>query len=367
MRALLFVILSTSFAFHHAQASTPSSSSSSTISSNNNNNNNNNHPAPQVQAALLLTEGRSGSTFVGEILNQDQRVLYFYEPCRTLNWGDGSGAGPMVASARLQCEQLVVRLLSCNATESDLRMLLKDWRAVKHDALLLKLAGASGVLKGYDPQKPNVPGTLMKAGPARGGAGGGVEGGSSSGGGGTAGKLGAAFAGKCPTSWRVVKELAHRFDSPIPRSVLHSVREHRQALVRSFAAAKSSSSSSSGKGSGNSGPLAGLSPDDDDDDADVDANSKDTDAEKKKKRKQAAKDKSAADASTAALCASAPNHWACTGVDALKLQQQLQLEQQQQLTSGESVVSTAVQPPIKVCVCVFFFFFLRLFVAVFQH
>jgi hypothetical protein len=52
------------------------------------------------------------------------QVFYFYEPCRTLDWGDDP-AGPAAASARVACEALAVRLLSCNASETDLKMLLK--------------------------------------------------------------------------------------------------------------------------------------------------------------------------------------------------------------------------------------------------
>lgn len=128
-----------------------------------------------VQAALLLTEGRSGSTFVGEILNQDPRVLYFYEPCRGLDWGT-SPLGAQAARAKVLCEELTIRLLCCNATEvpsflpgstiemalifgsqGDLRMLLSDWRAVKHDTLLMKTAVEAGALK-YKPASPNTPG-----------------------------------------------------------------------------------------------------------------------------------------------------------------------------------------------------------------
>jgi hypothetical protein len=80
----------------------------------------------KYHGTLLLTEGRSGSTFVGEILNQDKRVMYFYEPCRSLGEDRSSDV-----NVKQQCEELVVRLLCCNATESDLLKMLGDWRAVK--------------------------------------------------------------------------------------------------------------------------------------------------------------------------------------------------------------------------------------------
>jgi len=35
-------------------------------------------PLP-VEAVFLLTEGRSGSTFVGELLNQDKRYAYIFK------------------------------------------------------------------------------------------------------------------------------------------------------------------------------------------------------------------------------------------------------------------------------------------------
>ena len=72
--------------------------------------------------------------------------MYFYEPCRALDWGSET-TGSQADRVRAECEELTVRLLSCNATESDLRTLLGDWRAAKRDGALLRVAAKAGSLR----------------------------------------------------------------------------------------------------------------------------------------------------------------------------------------------------------------------------
>jgi len=83
------------------------------------------------------------------------QVFYFYEPCRSLDWGEDP-AGSAAAQARQDCEALSVRLLCCNATESDLKLLLKDWRAAKRDGGLLRVASAVNCRRSH-----GVPPTLL--------------------------------------------------------------------------------------------------------------------------------------------------------------------------------------------------------------
>ena len=112
-------------------------------------------PPPMIipqRSVLLLSEGRSGSAFIGAILNKHERVSYFSEPCASSPTASGPGAGR-------QCEELVMRLLACNATEADLFGLLRHWPSARHDTALLALAARAGALR-YDgrraPQRPGV-------------------------------------------------------------------------------------------------------------------------------------------------------------------------------------------------------------------
>jgi hypothetical protein len=41
--------------------------------------------AAKTNQVLVLTQGRSGSTFVGELLSKVPGAMYLYEPCRSLS------------------------------------------------------------------------------------------------------------------------------------------------------------------------------------------------------------------------------------------------------------------------------------------
>ena len=100
------------------------------------------------QAVLLLSDQRSGSTFIGALLNRDPRVSYYYEPCASLLLLNQAEVGhPHLLARRARgCEDLVLRLLSCNATEGDLFGLLRDGPSVKHDTAFLRVAKRTGAL-----------------------------------------------------------------------------------------------------------------------------------------------------------------------------------------------------------------------------
>lgn len=75
---------------------------------------------------------------MGELLNRDPRVMYFYEPCRALEWV--WGLSPDTPRLHAACAELTIQLLTCNVTEPKLRMLLGDKRAVSHDRMFQGIA-----------------------------------------------------------------------------------------------------------------------------------------------------------------------------------------------------------------------------------
>ena len=76
-------------------------------------------PAVQVGAKiLLLTAGRSGSTFLGQLLALHPDVMYFYEPCRSFRWRGVKDADPKMQGL---CQGLTKRLLDCEVRPSSPR------------------------------------------------------------------------------------------------------------------------------------------------------------------------------------------------------------------------------------------------------
>ncbi len=163
--------------------------------------------------------------------------MYLYEPCRSLELDATTGAQkgePKLGSARtrMQCEELIVRLLCCNATEGDLRLLLRDWRAARRSTGLVQLAVAAGALRlspGYQGNSANG-GVVQRV---------------------AAGALGAAFASKCRKSWRVVKELATRFDAPLPRAVVRSIKAAQEVSAHHSSSLETKQSPQGEEQSGN--------------------------------------------------------------------------------------------------------------------
>lgn len=91
------------------------------------------------------------------------------------------------------------------------------------------------------------------------------------------GHLGAAFSKVCPSSWRVVKESSSRFESPIPKRIIRSIKQAAATIVDEVHAA-----------------AMGWT--------DETANSK------------TLKSQQVEEGSRDDLCMRSPNHWACRGV-----------------------------------------------------
>ena len=63
---------------------------------------------------LILSQGKGGGSFVGELLDHGHRVTYMHEPCRSLTLKHSKIAD---GASEEQCAGLVGRLISCNPTE----------------------------------------------------------------------------------------------------------------------------------------------------------------------------------------------------------------------------------------------------------
>lgn len=56
---------------------------------------------------LILTQGRSGANFLGELLNKGHRVAYLHEPCRSMV-SKNSPLGPFTAEKYVYHSELVL-------------------------------------------------------------------------------------------------------------------------------------------------------------------------------------------------------------------------------------------------------------------
>ena len=79
--------------------------------------------------------GRSGSTFVGEMLNQARNSFYLYEPCRSLEGEAGVKRFSGKPNVK-RCVDLVSRLLDCSFSQSDTDMLFDDFKALNKSNLV---------------------------------------------------------------------------------------------------------------------------------------------------------------------------------------------------------------------------------------
>ncbi len=150
---------------------------------------------------LVTTEGRSGSTLVGQLFNLHEGVSYFYEPCRSLPVFKAMKPHEKATATMMQqCTKLVRAILDCSFSASEMTTLLSDRTAVSKSAVLSRAAGnisASGA--GFEEEQH------------------------------------AALARACHGSIRVVKEI--RFTRGVPDNllysevkVLHLVRDPRAVL-----------------------------------------------------------------------------------------------------------------------------------------
>ena len=89
---------------------------------------------------LLTTEGRSGSTFVGQVLNLHPSVMYLYEPCRALKFRGAQYDTFNTWLAISACTKLTRALFDCAFTPSELAMLLQDKTAVSKSRVLRQVA-----------------------------------------------------------------------------------------------------------------------------------------------------------------------------------------------------------------------------------
>ena len=88
----------------------------------------NKHPVNQV---VVLTQGRSGSTFVGELVSKIPGALYLYEPCRSLTMTiDENEVTKFSKVDEGACQAFVGRLLDCSITTDDAEKLFMDWVAI---------------------------------------------------------------------------------------------------------------------------------------------------------------------------------------------------------------------------------------------
>ena len=84
-----------------------------------------------TSGVIILTQGRSGSTFVGELLSKIPGALYLYEPCRSLTLTlDESGEAKFSGVDKKECEAFVARILDCKITNDDATNLFQDWVAI---------------------------------------------------------------------------------------------------------------------------------------------------------------------------------------------------------------------------------------------
>lgn len=86
------------------------------------------HPTSQL---IILTQGRSGSTFVGELTSKIPGALYLYEPCRSLTMTiDENEVTKFSKVDEGACQAFVGRLLDCSITSGDAEKLFMDWVAI---------------------------------------------------------------------------------------------------------------------------------------------------------------------------------------------------------------------------------------------
>mmetsp|Transcript_65678 Transcript_65678/g.128918 ORF Transcript_65678/g.128918 Transcript_65678/m.128918 type:complete len:290 (+) Transcript_65678:1-870(+) len=80
---------------------------------------------------IILTQGRSGSSFVGELTSKIPGALYLYEPCRSIEMTfDAGGEGKFNQVKENDCQGMVGRLLDCSITNDDAAKLFQDWVAI---------------------------------------------------------------------------------------------------------------------------------------------------------------------------------------------------------------------------------------------
>lgn len=89
---------------------------------------------------LITTEGRSGSTFLGQLMNLHSNVFYLYEPCRSLPLFKTMKQGDKITySMMTTCTKLVRALFDCAFTATEMSTLLGDKVAVSKSRVLRHL------------------------------------------------------------------------------------------------------------------------------------------------------------------------------------------------------------------------------------
>ncbi|CAM9751780.1 unnamed protein product, partial [Ectocarpus sp. 12 AP-2014] len=71
------------------------------------------------EGILILAQGRSGSTMLGELFRHNEDLLYFYEPCRQRGQGVLGGLHQTSSVSGPECFALIRRLLRCEFTRQD--------------------------------------------------------------------------------------------------------------------------------------------------------------------------------------------------------------------------------------------------------
>jgi len=85
----------------------------------------------KIDSVVIMTQGRSGSTFVGELLSKINGAIYLYEPCRSITMTlDENGDGKFGPVDEGDCQAMVSRLMGCSITEDDATALFQDWVAI---------------------------------------------------------------------------------------------------------------------------------------------------------------------------------------------------------------------------------------------
>jgi len=80
---------------------------------------------------LIMTQGRSGSSFVGELVSKVPGALYLYEPCRSLVMT--KDAAEKIHFGQVEepvCQAMAARVLGCQITEKDAEKMFKDFVAI---------------------------------------------------------------------------------------------------------------------------------------------------------------------------------------------------------------------------------------------
>ncbi|CAM9544633.1 unnamed protein product [Phaeothamnion confervicola] len=90
---------------------------------------------PPATRVVIITAGRTGSTLLGSLFNQDPTVLSIYEPCRKRH----SGRKNLYDAA---CGELVEKLTSCQPDADTIVDILADHSAMVFSAGLTKMAAS---------------------------------------------------------------------------------------------------------------------------------------------------------------------------------------------------------------------------------